>query len=147
MADGAAQRKDPHGAYRFKFSLEINGLQVAGFTEVSGLSSEIDVETVSEGGAPAEFKIPKGARYSDITLKRGYIDHTLLQWHQKIIDGKIERKQCTIFLNDNLGKPARSWNIKDAFPIKWEGPSFEANSSNVAFETLVLAHKGVTAGT
>ena len=38
------------------------------------------------------------------------------------------------------------WNFVSAWPTKWDGPAFNAKGNDVAIETLVLAHEGLTAG-
>ncbi|MCD4809203.1 MAG: phage tail protein, partial [Methanosarcinales archaeon] len=63
------KRSDPYSAYRFK--VEIEGIIAAGFTDVSGLTIETEVETIKEGGVNNyEYKLPKFTKYSNITLKR-----------------------------------------------------------------------------
>ena len=44
-----------------------------------------------------------------------------------------------------LGEGMR-WNLLDAFPVKWEGPSFNASDTNVVMQSLELAHHGITLG-
>jgi phage tail-like protein len=38
----------------------------------------------------------------------------------------------------------KTWNITDAYPVKWTGPDLRATSMEVAIETLELAHRGWT---
>ncbi|MBV8935209.1 MAG: phage tail protein, partial [Alphaproteobacteria bacterium] len=35
------------------------------------------------------------------------------------------------------------WNFINAWPAKWTGPTFNAESNDIAIETLELAHEGV----
>jgi len=134
--------KDPYVG--FNFIVEIQGIISAGFTDVSGLSIETDVETIREGGVnDYEHKLPKGTKYTDITLKRGLVDLELWEWYKRTIYGIIERKNCTISLRDFSGNTVFSWQFHEAFPIKWEGPKLSAASSTIASETLVLAHHGL----
>jgi len=135
------KRSDPYSAYRFK--VEIEGIIAAGFTDVSGLTIETEVETIKEGGVNNyEYKLPKFTKYSNITLKRGLIDLKLWDWYQTVISGKFKRKSGTIYLLDYSGnKTLDYYDFYEAYPIKWEGPTFNAKNSTVASETLVLAHK------
>ena len=135
------KRSDPYSAYRFK--VEIEGIIAAGFTDVSGLTIETEVETIKEGGVNNyEYKLPKFTKYSNITLKRGLMDWELWGWYQNVISGKFERKSGTIYLFDHSGNEIQDYYyFFEAYPIKWEGPTFNAkNSSAVASETLILAH-------
>ena len=36
------------------------------------------------------------------------------------------------------------WNFVRAWPTKWEGPAFNAKGNDIAIDTLVLAHEGLT---
>jgi len=35
------------------------------------------------------------------------------------------------------------WQLRRAWPAKWEGPSLDAKTSEVAIETLELVHEGI----
>lgn len=135
-------KKNPYGAFRFQ--LQIDQSTAAGFHEVGGIRVEKETETVREGGVnTGEYKLPRGTTFSDVTLKRGYIDDTLWTWHQQVVNGKFKRKTCTIVLLDESGGAAARWNLVRAFPTVWEGPTFNAHSSEIATEALTLAHEGI----
>lgn len=135
---------DPYSAYNFLVEIDGDGLVVGGFSEVSGITVETEVETIREGGANnAEYKFPKGTKYSDLTLKHGITDSDILwNWYKDVTNGKIRRRSITVFLLDQLGDESLQWGFSDAYPIKWEGPAFNASSSTIAIESLVLAHHG-----
>lgn len=136
------KRSDPYGA--FNFLVEIDGIIEGGFTEVSGLSIQTEYDSVKEGGNNNfEHKLPKGTKYTDITLKRGITDWELYDWYQDVINGKIERKSGSIYLIDSSGDRVMEWYFLEAFPVKWDGPAFNAGSNAIATETLVLAHHGL----
>ncbi|MFZ0388947.1 MAG: phage tail protein [Calditrichia bacterium] len=144
MATG--KRTDPYGAYHYL--VEIGGVIAAGFSEVSGISRETQVEDYQEGGLN-EFvhRLPGPARFQNIVLKRGITDSgELFQWHQEVISGKIRRRNGSIILQDNAGEERWRWNFIEAYPAKWSGPSLQAGSSAVAIETLELAHHGFSKG-
>ncbi len=42
--------------------------------------------------------------------------------------------------------PLRTWTLDHAYPIKWEGPRLDAKKGEVVFESLELAHRGLTTG-
>ena len=138
-----ADRHDP--VLSFQFSVEIQGVSVAGFSEVSGLDSESAVETFKEGGelrfeqqlvGPTKFP-------SRIILKRGIADSKeLWSWHQDVASGKVTRKDVSVVLLDSEGNQVRRWRFLEAVPVKWVGPQLRASSSEVAVETLELIHKG-----
>lgn len=139
----AHPRNDPYS--RFNFLLEIDGVVKAGFSEVSGLSTETDVIDYREGSEPATVrKLPGLTRYSNITLKRGVTkDKSLWQWRKAVIDGKVQRSSGSVILLDESRQPVLVWNFREGWPCKWEGPSLTAKTSDVAIETIEIAHEGL----
>ena len=137
-------RIDPYSAYNFL--VEIEGIIAGGFAEVSGLSIETDVETKTFGGEnDRQYTFIKGTKYTNITLKHGLTDLDMLwAWYDDVVHGIIKRKNGSIYLLNHSGLPAMRWDFMEAFPKKWEGPAFNASSNNVATETLVLAHNGLS---
>jgi len=147
MANGKRKLKpcftDPY--FSFQFLIEINGLITGGFSEVSGLQVEIETEEYREGGTNEYVhKLPKGTKYSNLVLKRGITDSDVLwNWLQDMVNGKIKRRCGRIILQDSKGNEKWYWAFKEAYPVKWSGPDFKADSSTVAIETLELAHNGI----
>ncbi len=101
-------RNDPYKAYNFL--VEIEGLIVGGFSEVSGMQIEIEVKDYREGGVN-EFihKLPGSTRYpQNLVLKHGLTDIDLLwQWFVDVSEAisakkSFERKNGSIFLLDDL---------------------------------------------
>nr|CBH39152.1 conserved hypothetical protein [uncultured archaeon] len=138
-----AERNDPY--LNFRFLVEIQGLIVGGFSEVSGLQAETETEEIQEGGVnDYVHKLPKITKYPNITLKRGITDsEALWKWHQEVVNGIIMRKSGFIILMDSEGNEKWRWSFEDAYPVKWQGPDLKADSSAVAVETLELAHNGL----
>jgi phage tail-like protein len=139
-------RGDPYAG--FSFLVEIEGLLVGGFSEVSGLQVETEVQSYREGGLNAYVhKLPGPAHYpQNLVLKRGLTDvDTLWSWCQDVARGEIQRRNGTIYLLGRGGRPAIAWNFLGAYPVRWAGPEFRAGSANVAFETIELVHHGISA--
>lgn len=141
-----AIRNDPY--LSFRFLVEIQGLIVGGFSEVSGLQAETEIEEFREGGVNDHVhKLPKITKYPNLTLKRGITDSDVLwNWYQDVISGFFERKNGFIILQDNEGNEKWRWHFINAYPVKWTGPDLKADSSTVAVETLELAHNGIKKG-
>ncbi len=138
-------RSDPYMA--FNFLVEIEGLLVGGFSEVTGLQIETAVETYREGGLNEyEHKLAGPTRYpSNLILKHGLIDiETLWRWHQDVVQGTIGRRNGTIYLLDQQRLPAMWWDFMGACPVKWSGPDLNAGSGTVAMEAVELVHKGIS---
>ncbi len=141
-----ATRVDPYAGFRFL--VEISGLVVGGFSEVSGLQAETETEEYREGGLNTYvYKLPKLTKYPNLVLKRGVTDSDVLwKWHQDVVAGKIERKGGSVILLDYAGNEKWRWNFTQAYPVKWAGPELKTDSNAVAVETLELAHHGLTKG-
>jgi phage tail-like protein len=137
---------DPYGGFRFR--VEILGLQVGGFTQVSGLDREVQTEDFREGGVnDYSHKLAGVTKYSNLTLRRGIADATQLwQWHQDVVDGKIERRQVNVVLIDAAGKETWRWVFDKAYPVKWSGAELNSSNSAVLVESVEFAHSGIKKG-
>ncbi len=136
---------DPEG--NFIFSLEINGQEVAQFRECSGLKSTTAVFELEEGGMnQAVHKLPGQSRWDNVQLRYGVTNNTyLLEWRDKILqDSFAERRNGSIIVRTLQMEEVRRYNFVQAWPVSWEGPSFDASSADLAVETLELAHHGIT---
>jgi phage tail-like protein len=56
-----------------------------------------------------------------------------------VAQGKIQRKNGSIVVNDLNGDEKVRWNFFDAWPTKWDAPDLSAKGNDVAIETLELA--------
>ena len=141
-----ARKTDPYMSYRFK--VEIDGITSIGASEVTGLQLETETETYEEGGANDFVHIlPKRTKYQHIILKRGITDKDdIWNWYMDVVRGIFKRKSGAIFLMDVPGKDLWRWGFKEAYPVKWTGPELKTDSNTVAFETIELAHHGITKG-
>jgi phage tail-like protein len=144
-SDPLGARLDPYLA--FNFMVEIEGLLVGGFSEVSGLQIETVVETYREGGVNEyEHKLAGPTRYpSNLILKHGLtLIDTLWRWHQDVAQGNIVRKNGTIYLLNPQRLPVMWWDFMEAYPVKWVGPDLRAGSDAVAVEAVELVHRGIS---
>ena len=131
----------------FRFRLEIDGLDAGSFSEVSGFDATIDVVEYRAGDDPAitPTKLPGLIKYGNITLKWGSSETMVLyDWLIDITEGTIEKKTVTLTALDEEGSPAASWRCINAWPVKYTAPDFNGTSSEVAIETIELAHEGMT---
>lgn len=132
-------RSDPYLGYNF--AVEFDTMIFAAFTEVSGLSIQTDVEPMKVGGQNNfEYRFPKGTKQTDLVFKHGITDSNFMwSWYEDIQNGKIVRKNGSIYLLDAQRIPAMWWDFQGAYPIKWEGPVFNAGNNTVATESLTLS--------
>lgn len=134
----------PHGKFRYR--VEIDGITAGGFSEVTGFDASIDVIEYREGDmVQTPLKLPGLKKYSNITLKQGLVDSTAIyDWFSTGLENDVDRKTVTITLMDITGADVHSWQIINAWPTKYTAPDFNATSSEVAIESLELAHEGLT---
>lgn len=135
-------RKDPIRNFRYKVSV---GGAEAGFNEVSGFEVSIETTEYREGNSPTTpFKLPGLTKYTNITLKHGVTDSMdLYNWIKDCTEGKIERKVVSITALGETGNALATWEITEAFPVKYTAPSFNALGKDVAIESMELAHEGL----
>src|SRR6266700_3365986 len=73
----------------YHFSIEFDGVTIAQFQEVSGLTSELDVIELKQNTPDGKYvihKLPGNRKPPSITLKRGKNgSKDLWDWHEKII--------------------------------------------------------------
>jgi phage tail-like protein len=138
-------RHDPYAGLRFRVQLE--GLQVGGFSEVSGLEAVVETTSYREGGENTfEHKLAGPVAYPrNVVLRRGLTDSAdFFEWLDRIGLGQVVRRNLTITLLGPDGEPALLWDCRQAFPVRWSGPDLDAATPVVALETLELAHHGLT---
>jgi phage tail-like protein len=136
-------RNDPYAA--FNFLVEIENVTVAGFHEVSGLTTETDAIDYRVGDEENIVrKLPGLKKITNIVFKRGYTDSKeLWAWRKKVLDGQTERQSGSIvLLNENRQEVLR-WNFREGWPCKWEGPALNAKNNEVAIESLEVCHEGL----
>ncbi|MGO9336163.1 MAG: phage tail protein [Terracidiphilus sp.] len=139
-----ATRIDPYLAGNFLVKIE--GLTATAFSEVLGLEAAIDVVDYRTGDLKENTpqKLPGLNRYPNVTLKRGLTgDLSLWNWIESALQGTLVRTGVTITLLDQSDNPVLTWQLKNAWPCRWTGPSLIANSSEVAIETLEICHEGL----
>ncbi len=149
-----AQSKDPYPPPAFYFKVIFGGPKETAdtsFQDVSGISSEVEVEPVVEGGENRfTHQLPKGVKHSNLELKRGLAPKSspLVKWCMAVMEmdfiKPIESKPVRVFLMNEDKKPIRGWLFDAAYPLKWEIESFGSTKNEVAIEKIVLSYTFVT---
>jgi phage tail-like protein len=141
MPTGA--RNDPYR--QFNFVLDIEGIDPAAFSEVSGLDTETDPIEYRDGNEDITVrKLPGLRKYPNITLKRGFTkDRSLWDWRKTVMDGQTVRRSGSIVLLDEARQEALRWNFREGWPCKLQGPPLNAKTNEVAIETLEICHEGL----
>ena len=136
-------RNDP--LRNFRFRLEIEGVEQAGFSEVSGFDVTVDPIDYREGTDPTHVRKLTGlTKYGNVTLKWGITDSLELHnWHRQIVDGDIQRKNIAIIVVNEAGEDKARFEIAEAWPSKYDPTDLNAKGNEVAIETLEICNEGV----
>ena len=145
--DGTAQSTAVWPLPKFRFEVKW-GSEIMSFQEVSGLDVEAQPIEYRHGDSPAfsTIKMPGIKKYSDVTLKKGIFKSSgkFWDWFNEIRMNTTKRAQVTISLLDENGKPTMVWMLANAWPTKVTGTDLKAQGNEVAIETIVVAHEGLT---
>ena len=145
--DGSTQSTTVWPLPKFRFEVKWDSTLMS-FQEVSGLDAEAQVIEYRHGDSPESsvIKMPGMKKYSDVTMKKGLFkaDNKFWDWFNEIKMNTIKRKPVTISLLDEAGKPTMVWTLKNAFPMKIQGTDLKSTGNEVAVETIVVAHEGLT---
>lgn len=143
----AVVRDDPYG--QFNFLVEIDGVEAAGFSEVSGLGAETEMIDYRNGNSavPTPVKIPGLTRYPDVTLRRGIVGSLeLWEWVQSLQNGVPAARSIAIMLLDEARHEVLRWELRRAQPIRYANGPLDAGRGDIAMEELVLTHSGLDLG-
>jgi phage tail-like protein len=129
----------------YRFTVEIDGVIVALFQKLSGISVSRDIQALTEGGFNEyTYEFPSNFSYDHITLEAGLSSSDFFyQWMMagKESGGYGEGKDVTLvqsFLNDN--PTPLIWTFDGAFPTKWKISSLSIDDSkSIVIESLELS--------
>jgi len=141
MATG--DRRDP--LRNFRFRLEIDGIQQAGFSEATVPDTTMDVVEYREGNEVTTVrKLPGLTKYGNLSLKWGVTDSLdLYNWHRKAVDGNVQRKNVAVVLLDEAGNDKARFEFTNAWPSKYDGPDQNAKGNDVSIEMVEIVHEGM----
>lgn len=135
----------PLPVYNYKVNI---GQDTIAFSEVSGLNVAYETTTYKESNtesgkaSPRVFRMPAQATDKTLTLKKGLIpaksQAALYDWISSIRINQVIKKDIVINLCDEEGTAVVTWTVVNAFPTKLDVPSFDANSNDVAIESMEL---------
>ena len=140
----SARRDDPY--LNFNFLVEIEGETAAGFSEADLPEGRVEAVAYREGSdrTSAARLLPGRVAYGPLVLRRGFAgDPALFQWWLAIAQGNLDRRNVSVVLLDEQRQEVARWNLRRAWPTKWDGPALNARGNDVAIETLELAHEGI----
>ncbi len=117
------------------------------FQEVSGIETEMEVESIVEGGENRFVRqLPKGIKHPNLSLKRGIAPLTspLVVWCKETLESgfnlAIKPLPVLVYLMNEEQESIRGWSFDSAYPLKWEVESFGSTKNEVAIEKIILSY-------
>jgi phage tail-like protein len=152
MTQTNATSSDPtvSGAISTFFKVQIDDIDgtydLGTFISCEGLGLDVQVKDYEEGGNNGfVWKLPTRITYSNITLKRplGPDASKLARWFASLAGG-VKRTTGHIVALTPDSQELVAWTLNGVIPVRWQGPSFSADSPALATESLEIAHHGFT---
>lgn len=132
---------------KFKFVIEVDGVESSGFQKASEISSEVAKVEYREGGALIPDKSPGLVTVTDVTLERGAtVDQDLFDWFSQVVDigansGLIDpeyKRTLDLVQQDRDGSTLRRWRLHDAWPIKFVAGEWDNEADENVIEMVTL---------
>ena len=140
-------RQDP--LRKFRFRLEIDGIEQAAFSEVAiGDAASDPLEYLQGNEPPTTRKLGGLTKFANVTLKRGITDSMeLTDWHQLIVGGdtlqREIRKTVVIRIQNEAGDDIAAFEVARAWPTKFDPSDLNGTGNEVAIDSLELANEGI----
>jgi phage tail-like protein len=134
----------------FRFRVEIDGIALASFSEVTIGDTTVDTIDYREGTDPPHVRKLSGlTRFGTVTLKRGLVTGgaalDLYRWQADVAAGLLNdrRKRVIIVAQNEQGQDAVRFVVSEAWPVKYAASPLNATGNDVLIETLELANEGI----
>jgi phage tail-like protein len=115
-----------------KASLVVDGVEIASFNELGGITSSIKLPRTDGNAAQLETL--------GIVLKRpASEDLSMSSWHRAATTQVTGyRKNATLVFYDTEGAPTARFDLKNAWPAEYHLDALKAGSSEIVFESVTL---------
>lgn len=133
-------------AYRFKVTID-GEFDLGSFSKVDGLDVKWDVAEYRAGDAGNNrWYFPGNTKYTDISLVRAASGESakVRKWlNSNSFNMAPQHGKITLYdANFKEANTVLEWDLRHVMPVKWSINGFDASSSSVAVETLVICHLG-----
>ena len=106
-----------------RFAITIDGYEIASFSELAGISSQVDPVAKT------------------VVLKRAMTRNLeMAAWHELVILGDVAaaRRSCSLVMYNSAGAPVARYHLTDAWPSRIEIGTLKAGASEVLVETVTI---------
>lgn len=145
---------------KFKFIVDIDEFDNAGFQKSSELSAEIAKIEYFEGGALIPNKSPGRLTFTDVTFERGATkDLAMFSWFKEVANasagsstdvsstgagtGLIDeeyKRDIDIVQQDRDGTELRRWSLAKAYPIKFVAGEWDNDADEVTINMMTVTY-------
>ncbi|HEX8580179.1 MAG TPA: phage tail protein [Allosphingosinicella sp.] len=148
MADDGSKQGTNWPLPKFFFNIDLGDGKKQGFSEVTGLESEVKPIEYRHGNSKvfSPIKMPGLRSVGNVTLKKGTFtkDSIFWDWFNQSQLNIIKRKNVVISLLDEKATPKMTWTLTNAWPTKVTGTDMKSDSSEVAVESIEIAYETLT---
>jgi phage tail-like protein len=137
----------PPAAFAFRIALADDPTAGAiDFAEVSGLAADDVVPVEGEGGAHFAHRLPRAASHPVLVLKRGLLPASggFAEWLQSSFEGPltapIQPHDIEICLRDAAGATLVRWTAQRAWPVNWRIGLLQADTGQIACESVEFGY-------
>ena len=125
-----------------RFSITIDGYEIASFSELQGLTSGVDPDAltlaVDKKGKLALKATPK-RKPPALTLRRAKnADLGLFTWHSDALRATSGRRDAELVMFSADGEAVARYYLESAWPCKVEIASLKAGASEVLYEKVTI---------
>ncbi|GGK10037.1 phage tail protein [Pilimelia anulata] len=134
--------RDPGTSVHFR--LRVDGIDLGDWNTCSGLGCEVEVEQHAEGGNNGfVWQLPSRVRYPNVTLSRPLTPDTakVARFLAALPQG-VRRGTAQVAALRPDRQVLVQWGLADVVLVRWSGPSFDPQQSQVASESIELAYHG-----
>jgi phage tail-like protein len=125
------------------FEVVIDDFDLGTWSKCEGLVVKFDVIDHANSVDDYVHRMPGATNYENIRLTRGVtqVSNSVSAWLS------AQRRAPTkgtgaITLMDSSRTAVMVWELFGVLPVRWAGPTLDVGASQVAMETLELAHEG-----
>lgn len=134
-----------------RFMVVVDQINYAAFTECRLPSLDVEMSDIREGGQNTyTHRLPTRVNTGTVTLRHGIMrGDALIKWYFQVLTGDIASatRQVTVEMYDPMGTVVMSWNFRNAYPIKWSGPTLKSGESQILIQELEFVHHGFSVET
>ena len=143
MAEAPAPQRSAYPLPAYNFRVDV-GHTTMRFSEVTGINVEYEAVTYRHGLSFVEgdrICTVRSPTHIPVTLRRGTVARAaeLFQWLESRTPRRLQLSLC-----DERGKAVVIWTVQEALATKLEAPTFDANTNEVAMESLEVMAAGIT---